>query len=152
MNMTYRNYFLKMIAIVTVTLMTNLGAQSPSDENRQMEFSKIMQQLSKDMQAITDAISREDWQRVKKSAHKIAHHAKPPVTEKQKIISFAGERFSIFKRSDQKTHLTAIELEQIASEKNVSLVIDTFAKLQKTCQGCHQEFRKPFKKHFYGKE
>lgn len=39
-----------------------------------------------------------------------------------------------------------------AEEKNGEKVIAEFQKMQTSCLGCHQAFRKPFVEHFYGKQ
>jgi len=42
-----------------------------------------MEQLGRDMQAVTGAISMEDWARVVELAPKIARHAEPSLSEKK---------------------------------------------------------------------
>lgn len=43
---------------------------------------KIMQELGRNMQAITGAISQEEWVQVVQLAPKVAAHPEPPLTEK----------------------------------------------------------------------
>lgn len=115
-----------------------------------MELRRIMQELGKDMQAITDGISREDWERVAKTAPRIAGHRQPPFAEKVRILSFAGSDASRFRQFDEQTHQGAKALEEESKRGNGQAVIASFAILQNACLGCHQSFRKPFLEHFYG--
>ena len=116
-----------------------------------LELHKVMQELGKSMQVITDGIAREDWESVAKTAPMIAQHPQPPATEKARIISFMGAKMSSFKALDMKTHEAAHDLMHAAHDKDGQQVIDAFQKVQTTCLNCHQAFRAPFVEHFYGK-
>ena len=116
-----------------------------------LEFQKVMKELGKNMQTVTDGISREDWELVAKTAPLIAKHPQPPTEEKQRIISFMGAQMPKFTSFDMQTHEAAHELEHAANEQNGRGVIDAFQKVQSSCLSCHQAFRAPFVKHFYGK-
>ncbi len=59
-----------------------------------------MQDLGKNMQAITDGISREDWELVEKAASQVADHPRPPFGEKVRILGFVGTNVSKFKGYD----------------------------------------------------
>ncbi len=111
----------------------------------------IMKDLGKNMQTVTDGISREDWELVARTAPLIADHPQPPLTEKMRIMAFMGSDMPRFKAFDGSTHDAAAEMGRLAQEKNGQQVIDSFHKLQSACLGCHQTFRKPFVEHFYGK-
>lgn len=110
---------------------------------------KIMQDMGKNMQAITDGISREDWDMVARVAPLIADHPQPPLTEKMRILSFVGSDAGKFRSYDEKTHQAAQALEQAAVRSDGKAVISSFATLQNSCLACHQSFRKPFLEHFY---
>jgi cytochrome c556 len=112
---------------------------------------KIMQDMGKNMQTITDAISREDWKLVEKTAPLIANHPQPPMSEKKHIIAFVGKDMSKFKGYDGKTHAAARLLKETAARKDGYGIITDFATLQNSCLMCHQRFRKPIQQHFYGK-
>ncbi len=111
---------------------------------------KIMQDLGKNMQGVTDGISREDWEMVEKIAPLIADHPQPPLTEKMRILKFVGADVGKFRGYDEKTHQAAQALEQAAVRSDGQAVILSFATLQNSCLACHQSFRKPFLEHFYG--
>ena len=116
-----------------------------------LEFQKVMKELGKNMQIITDGISREDWELVAKTAPMIAEHPQPPLAEKTRIISFMGTEMSRFKSFDMQTHEAAHDLLHAAHEKDGQKVIEAFQKVQSSCLGCHQTFRAKFVEHFYGR-
>lgn len=111
---------------------------------------KVMKDLGKHMQAITDGISREDWAVVEKMAPMIGEHPQPPMSEKVRIISFMGSNMGKFKAYDGDTHEAAHVLAHAAHSKDGQAVINAFHALQTSCYNCHREFRKPFVDHFYG--
>jgi cytochrome c556 len=112
----------------------------------------VMKDLGKHMQTITAAIAHENWALVAETAPLIAAHPQPSMTEKTRIISFMGSNMGKFKAFDMQTHEAAHEMEHAAHEKNGEQVIAAFHKVQTSCLGCHQTFRKPFVEHFYGKQ
>ena len=116
-----------------------------------LELRKIMQDMGENMQAITDGISREDWELVEKTAPLIADHPQPPLSEKVRLMAFVGTDISKFKGYDGKTHEAARVLGEAAAREDGYAVISDFATLQNTCLMCHQSFRKSFQEHFYGK-
>jgi hypothetical protein len=115
-----------------------------------MALRKIMRELGKNMQTVTDGISREDWKLVAETAPRIAEHPQPPVGEKMRILVFVGSDAGRFKRFDEKTHQAAKTLEQAAKRGDGQAVVAAFSTLQGNCLACHQNFRKPFVEHFYG--
>lgn len=116
-----------------------------------LELQKVMKELGKNMQIITDGISREDWDLITKTAPMIAEHPQPPLGEKMRIMTFMGSEMSKFKALDGETHEAAHDLLHAASEKDGSKVIAAFQKVQTACLSCHQTFRPKFVEHFYGK-
>ena len=120
-------------------------------EAKPLALRRIMQDLGKSMQVITDGISREDWELVAKTAPLIADHPQPPLVEKLRILSFVGADAGKFKGHDEKTHQAARELRQAATRQDGPAVVAAFASLQNSCLACHRSFRKPFKEHFYDK-
>lgn len=140
--------------IVAATLLgwaaTSTGTQAWAAEP--LELRRIMQELGRNMQAVTDGISREDWGRVAEIAPRIATHPKPPLGEKMRILAFAGSDAGRYKRFDEQTHQAAMALEQAARRADGQAVIASFASLQTSCLSCHQGFRKPFVEHFYGQQ
>lgn len=109
-----------------------------------------MDQLGRDMQAVTGAISREDWTLVTRLAPDIARHPEPPLSEKMRIITWLGTDAGKFRGFDGEVHDAAIAMGEAATRGDGQAVIAAFAKLQQGCLACHQTFRKPFTEHFYG--
>jgi cytochrome c556 len=146
----FKAYF---TATVIGTLLASTCSQAwadDADKAKPLALRKIMQDLGKNMQGVTDGISREDWEMVGKIAPLIADHPQPPLVEKMRILKFVGTDAGKFKGYDEKTHEAAKALEQAAARSDGQSVISSFAMLQNSCLGCHQNFRKPFLEHFYG--
>ena len=146
----FKDYF---TATVIGTLLASACLQAwadDADKAKPLALRKIMQDLGKNMQVITDGISREDWQMVAEVAPLIADHAQPPLTEKMRIQSFIGFDASKFRGYNEKTHQAAQALKQAAVRSDGQSVIMSFATLQNSCLACHQSFRKRFVGHFYG--
>lgn len=143
------------ISNLLAALVLGVASQSVVAENgtpnaEPLVLQKVMKDLGKHMQAITDGISREDWALVEKTAPLIGEHPQPPIAEKTRIIGFMGSKMGKFKAYDGETHDAAHALAQAANKGDGRAVINAFQTLQSSCYNCHQEFRKPFVKHFYG--
>ncbi len=137
-------------ALVLCTASYRVLAENGKPAAEPLVLQKVMKDLGKHMQAITDGISREDWAVVEKMAPLIGEHPQPPISEKTRIIGFMGSNMGKFKAYDGETHDAAHVLAHAAHNKDGKAVINAFQALQITCYNCHQEFRKPFVKHFYG--
>lgn len=111
---------------------------------------RIMSELGRNMQTVTDGLTREDYEAVEKAARAIASHPQPPLFEKTRIIGFVGGNMGKFKAYDGETHDAATVLAAAANQKDGQGAINAFRKLQSSCLTCHQEFRKSFVEHFYG--
>ena len=152
--MTHQNFPGKLFtAIATGVFLAGICSQAWADgdtEVKSLELHRIMQELGKNIQTVTDAISREDWASVAKVALLIAEHPEPPVIEKMRILTFIGTNMGTFESHDEITHQAARALEQVASRNDGQGVIAAFATLQSGCLACHQSFRKSFVEHFYG--
>ncbi|APR04161.1 cytochrome c [Thauera chlorobenzoica] len=151
--MQYPHYPKKYSIIKLVSmLLTVTCLQAWADDGsktKPLVLRKIMQDMGKNMQAITDGISREDWEAVARAAPLIADHPQPPLTEKMRILSFVGSDAGKFKSHDEKMKRVARTLQDAALRDDGEAVIASFATLQSSCLICHQSFRKPFLEHFY---
>ncbi|KKO44393.1 hypothetical protein WG68_16300 [Arsukibacterium ikkense] len=114
-----------------------------------MALKGIMQLLATDMSKMTDAISREEWEKVIGIADRVADHEQPPLAEKMRILTFLGAEANKFKTYDKKVHDAAVEVKQAAQQGDGYRVIESFSTVQKNCLACHQEFRDRFQAHFY---
>ena len=73
------------LSVALATAATGLGAQS-AEAAKPMALRSVMEKLGRDMQAVTGAISKEEWTLVAELAPKIAKHAEPPLGEKMRIL------------------------------------------------------------------
>lgn len=125
-------------------------AETLAQDVKPLELQNIMKELGRNMQIVTDGISRGDWALIEKTAPLIADHPQPPLLEKTRIIGFIGSDMGKFKSHDGKTHEAANALGLAARNGDGLGVIAAFQTLQTSCYSCHREFRKPFVEHFYG--
>lgn len=137
-------------SLIAVIVLLMAAGQSFAESSEPLVLQNIMRDMSKNMQQIAGGISREDWKLVEKNALMIADHPQPPLTEKVRIMAFAGTNISKFKEHDGRTHNAARTLSETAARQDGYAVIADFATLQNTCLMCHQRFRESFKEHFYG--
>lgn len=114
-----------------------------------MALQGVMQQLERDMQAVTGAISREDWPAVARLAPKIADHPQPPLAEKIRILAWLGGDAGRFRAFDGRVRDAATAMGEAAARSNGQAVIAEFAKVQHGCLGCHEGFRASYVAHFH---
>jgi len=131
-------------------VMASGAAAGAADQAKEMALRKIMKDLGASVQAVTHAISMEDWQTVERTAPLIADHPQPPLSEKMRIIAFMGADMGKFKGYDAEVHEAAGSLAEAAKAKDGAAVIAAFNSVQTACYGCHRDFRKQFLQHFYG--
>lgn len=108
-----------------------------------------MKDMGSNMQEIAGGFAREDFDMVEKAAHAVAMHPTPSLGEKLRIMAFVGSRVKKFKDYDGEVHDAAHVLSKVARERDGLAAIDAFRRVQMACFNCHQEFRAPFKEHFY---
>lgn len=143
-----RSLFTIALSMAVATAATGLAAQSV-EAAKPMALRTLMQKLGDDMQAVTGAISREDWARVAELAPKIARHAQPPMTEKMRILTWAGSDAGKFRGFDGQLKDAATTMGDAAKREDGQAVIGAFAKTQQSCLACHESFRQAFVEHFY---
>ena len=127
-------------------------AETVEQAVKELALRGIMKDLGANMQVITDGISREDWALIEKTVPLIADHPQPPMSEKARIMSFAGSSMGKFKGYDDVTHEAALSLGEAAGKQDAQAVIAAFQALQTACYNCHRDFRKPFVEHFYERQ
>lgn len=125
-------------------------AASGAQAARPTTLHKIMEDLGRNMQAITDGISREDWSLVEKTAAQIVDQPQPALNEKVSLLGFMGAQMWKFKAYDGEKVEAALALGKAAKAKDGPRVILAFQQLQTSCYNCHAEFRKPLVKYFSG--
>ncbi|MFA7625296.1 MAG: cytochrome c [Pusillimonas sp.] len=136
-------------SVILTVFTTNLKAQTVQVEDP-MNLRTIMEKLGHDMETVTRAISTEDWLLISKLAPEIAHHAEPPMSEKVQILTWLGTDAGEFRSFDMQVQEAATEMGEAAKQADGQRVIGAFAKTQQSCLACHQSFRQPFIKRFYG--
>jgi len=114
------------------------------------EFNGIMKDLGDHMVGITEGITREDWIRVADHARAIADHPRPPMTERVRIMAFAGTEVAKFKEFDAEVHNAAADLVDEAAGGDGSAIVASFGRLQNGCLDCHAAFRSSYREHFLG--
>ncbi len=112
------------------------------------EFHEIMEELGEHMVGITEGITHEDWIRVADHAQAIADHPRPPMTERVRIMVFAGTDVAKFKEFDNEVHDAAARLADEAAGGDGSAIIASFGRLQNGCLDCHAAFRTAYREHF----
>ena len=100
------------------------------------------------MVGITEGITHEDWIRVAEHAEAIANHPRPPMTERVRIMAFAGTEVAQFKKYDTEVHEAASSLADEAADGDGSAIIASFGRLQNGCLDCHATFRSAYREHF----
>lgn len=149
--MTKVRSFLVLMVAVTVMLMAPVmfvDARA-GEKEKSTSLRAVMKKLGRDMQAVTGAISNEDWPLVVELAPEIAHHQEPPMIEKVHILRWLGTDASTFRGFDGQIKAAANDMGEAAARVNGKEVIRAFSDVQQACLGCHQQFRKSFIEHFY---
>lgn len=136
-------------AFLMLPFMANPAMADGKPETRPMALKAIMVNLGRDMQAITEAISKEDWESVANISPRIAKHDSPPMSEKVRLLSWLGANAGKFRAYDEVVHESATEMGKAAKQNDGQAVIEAFSKLQQGCLACHQNYRKPFIEKFY---
>lgn len=104
----------------------------------------IMRDMGRNMQAIADSVSREDWATVAKTAPLLTDRPQPSMSEKLRILGFLGTSAGAFRGYDKETRHAAQALERAAIRGDGKASIAAFATLEASCLGCHRDFRKSF--------
>ncbi|WP_367186437.1 cytochrome c [Rhodoferax sp.] len=144
-----RSFFTVSLSVILATFATGPGAQSV-EAGKPMTLRTVMERLGRDMQAVTGAISKEEWALVAELAPKIAKHAEPPMSEKMRILAWLGVNAGKFRSFDGQVHDAATAMGEAAKRGNGQAVIAAFSKTQQSCLACHQSFRHSFVEQFYG--
>ena len=108
----------------------------------------IMRDMGKNMQVIADAILREDWARVARTAPLLADRPQPSMAEKIRLLGFLGTNAGEFRSYDKNTRDAVQALELAAMRGDGKASIAAFATLEASCLGCHRDFRTSFVEQF----
>ncbi|HEX5959878.1 MAG TPA: cytochrome c [Rhodanobacteraceae bacterium] len=138
---------LRTLTLSLCATLTGFGvaqATRADEPPKPMVLRSVMQQLDRDMQAVTAAIAREDWPRVAALAPKIGEHPAPPLGEKLRILAWLGTDAGKFRSYDTGVREASAAMGDAATRGDGHTVIAGFAKVQQACLGCHQTFRARF--------
>lgn len=141
---------IKKVPVQGVLFAALLGGTTVSLAAEPLALQAIMKELERNMQLAADGIAHEDWDLVARTAPLIADHPQPSLTEKMRILAFAGANVAKFKAYDRETHDQALAVRNAARARDRQGVLLAFHTLQASCVDCHSEFLKPFREHFYG--
>lgn len=122
-----------------------------AEREESMALRTVMEKLEQDMQATVGAISREDWVLIAELSPMIGRHEEPPAMEKIRILKWVGTDAGRFRAFDADVERAANSMSAAAQQEDGAGVIRSFSEIQQACLGCHQQFRKPFVEHFYGR-
>ncbi|MDG4868591.1 cytochrome c [Guyparkeria sp. 1SP6A2] len=143
------NKKVRMGVLAMAALMGSAGALAEEERDGvPHEFHEIMEELGEHMVGITEGITHEDWIRVAEHAQAIADHPRPPMTERVRIMAFAGTDVAKFKEFDGEVHDAAARLADEAAGGDGSAIIASFGRLQNGCLDCHAAFRTTYRNHF----
>lgn len=104
------------MAVALLATAASLRAQATEPE-KPMTLQGVMEKLGRDMQAVTGAISKEDWVVVAELAPKIAHHTEPPLSEKMRILTWLGTDAGKFRAFDEQTREAANAMGKAATRR-----------------------------------
>ena len=135
-------------AAIAFASATSIDARA-AERDGSMALRTVMEKLGSDMQAVTGAISQEDWTLVAELSPGIARHEAPPAMEKVRILRWIGTDAGKFRAFDAEVERAANGMAAAAEHGDGLGVIRSFSEVQQACLGCHQQFRKPFVEHFY---
>ncbi len=123
-------------------------AAQPVEAAKPIALRAVMDKLGRDMQAVTGAISIEDWARVAELAPQIASHDQPSVAQKMRILAWLGTDAARFRGFDAQVHDAASAMGEAAKREDGEAVIAAFSKTQQGCLACHRSFRRAFVEQF----
>ena len=99
MNSTKKPFLVIATVLFTVMTISVNPAGAQAESAKPMALRGVMDKLGRDMQAITGAISKEEWAVVAELAPKIANHAEPPVAEKMRILNIPYRNYRFLSTS-----------------------------------------------------
>ncbi len=126
--------------LFTLTLLTSFNAVA-DETPKTITLKAVMQQLVSNYNTLNYAILMEDFSTIEAAAHNISDHDKPDLSQRKKIMKGLKAGMAGFKQADSKVHDLAVQIEEAAKAKNMSLLIEQQAKMLNACMNCHTQYR-----------
>lgn len=102
----------------------------------------IMLNIEKEMKSISSGLWRHNFDRIEKSARRIANHAKIPKPQIKTVKSILGDtQFKAFVRDDKTVHTMASKLSDAAAAEDFGQTAKFYQRLEQGCISCHQKHR-----------
>ncbi|HKJ76038.1 MAG TPA: cytochrome c [Gammaproteobacteria bacterium] len=111
------------------------AAEGPKD------FKEAMQTLDQDFRALTSAVMREEWDAMVQAAGDIAHHPRPPLAFRKRVMGILGPEAAGFKMVDEDVHKGSARLLQAAKRKDLEGVMRQYHRVSQGCVDCHTSYR-----------
>ena len=129
-----------MLRIIVMALMLVMGAGVAVAEEPK-DVKQVMQWLSADMQVIFKSIMVEDFDSIAIHAEKVAYHQEPPVKHRLAMVAELKLDFPNFKGHDDTVHMASVAMQEAAKRKEMSVVLENYAKATQGCVACHETYR-----------
>ncbi|PCI45073.1 MAG: hypothetical protein COB41_02580 [Proteobacteria bacterium] len=129
----------KTILLVGASLLLASNVYAADAEDGTLK--SVMQQLGEDYTTLNQAILMADFDRAAQAAHHIAHHDKPSMFQKMKIMAGLRTDMPNFKKADDKVHKLALDIEKSAKAKDMPQLIQQQSNMLSACMGCHTTYR-----------
>ncbi|MBL1351929.1 MAG: cytochrome c [Zetaproteobacteria bacterium] len=131
------------LCCTTTVLASDQSSQDPAISHIAEEgtLKVVMQHLGQDYAALNQAILVEDFEQAAQSAHKIAYHDEPSMWQKMKIMGSLRTEVPDFKKTDEKVHQLALNIEKEAKAKNMNGLIQQQSNMLSACMSCHSTYR-----------
>lgn len=111
------------------------GAEPPKD------FKEAMQGLDQDFRALTGAVMREEWDAMVAAADAIAHHPRPPLAFRKRVMGVLGAEAAGFKAVDADVHAGSARLLEAAKRRDLDGVMRQYHRVAQGCVDCHTDHR-----------
>jgi len=129
----------KTILLAVVSLL--LASHAYAADTEEVTLKSVMQQLGASYSSLNQAILIEDFDRAAQAANRIAHHDKPSIFQKMKIMAGLQTDMPSFKKADDKVHKLALGIEKSAKAKNIPRLIQQQSNMLSACMACHTTYK-----------
>ena len=117
------------------------AAHEPEEEHDELPLRGIMQLLSAQMGALTNALWNEDYEEMTEQSAAIAEHPHMAPDEVVRIQTTLGSDMSEFEEMDEAVHLAAVRMHEAAAARELDSFLDALVDVQRGCVSCHTRFR-----------